>query len=295
MRTKAMMYLTLFFGVFCLSTSAIFVKLADAPSGITAFYRLFFTALMLLPALILSRDNRAALRQITGRQAAQIVAAGFLLAVHYVLWFESLSFTSVASSTVIVTLQPLFSIIWGYFFLGERYSKKALLGCLIAIGGCMIIGWGDMQVSGKALIGDLMAFAAAGVISGYFFIGQKVRAHIPVVPYSVAGFLSSAFFLALYSLACGSSFTGYSRSTWLAFLGIALIATIFGQFLFNVLLKWLPATFITMSILGESVGTCILAYFILHEAISLRQGVGIIVILGGLLLFFLQQNQKSKS
>ena len=292
MKSKPMMYLTLFFGVFCLSSSAIFVKLSDAPSSITAFYRLLFTAIMLLPALIFSKDNRDAMKAITRKQAAQILAAGFLLAVHYVLWFESLRFTSVASSTVLVTLQPLFSIVWGYFFFGERYSKTALMGCAIAIGGAMVIGWGDFRVSGMALLGDILAFAAAGVISGYFLIGQKVRSELPVVPYSIAGFLSSAFFLALYSAWSGYSFTGYSQNTWLAFLGIAFLATICGQFLFNVLLKWLPATFITMSILGESVGTCILAWFILHEVLSLRQLVGIVVILGGLLIFFMNQNKK---
>lgn len=292
MKSKPMMYLTLFFGVFCLSSSAIFVKLSSAPSSITAFYRLLFTAVMLLPALIFSRQNREALLGITKKQAMQILAAGFLLAVHYVLWFESLRYTSVASSTVLVTLQPLFSIVWGYLFFKERYSKTALMGCAIAIGGAMIIGWGDFRISGLALLGDIMAFAAAGVISGYFLIGQKVRSELPVVPYSIAGFLSSAFFLALYSMATGASFTGYDQNTWLAFLGIAFLATICGQFLFNVLLKWLPATFITMSILGESVGTCILAYFILHEALSLRQLVGIVVILGGLLIFFMNQNKK---
>lgn len=292
MKSKPMMYLTLFFGVFCLSSSAIFVKLSSAPSSITAFYRLLFTAIMLLPALVFSRQNREALLGITRKQAMQILAAGFLLAVHYVLWFESLRYTSVASSTVLVTLQPLFSIVWGYLFFKERYSKTALMGCAIAIGGAMIIGWGDFRISGLALLGDIMAFAAAGVISGYFLIGQKVRSELPVVPYSIAGFLSSAFFLALYSMATGASFTGYDQNTWLAFLGIAFLATICGQFLFNVLLKWLPATFITMSILGESVGTCILAYFILHEALNLRQLVGIVVILGGLLIFFMNQNKK---
>jgi len=292
MKSKPMMYLTLFFGVFCLSSSAIFVKLSTAPSSITAFYRLLFTAVMLLPVLIFSKTNRDALLGVTKKQAMQILAAGFLLAVHYVLWFESLRYTSVASSTVLVTLQPLFSIVWGYLFLKERYSKTALMGCAIAIGGAMIIGWGDFRISGLALLGDIMAFAAAGVISGYFLIGQKVRSELPVVPYSVAGFLSSAFFLALYSVATGASFTGYDQNTWLAFLGIAFVATICGQFLFNVLLKWLPATFITMSILGESVGTCILAWFILHEVLSLRQIVGIVVILGGLLIFFMNQNKK---
>lgn len=84
-----------------------------------------------------------------------------------------------------------------------------------------------------------------------------------------------------------SSFSGYPAATWMAFGGLALISTVFGQFIFNWLLKWIPATVISMSILGETIGTCILAYFILNEAISFQQGVGITTILIGLVLFFL--------
>jgi drug/metabolite transporter (DMT)-like permease len=73
--------------------------------------------------------------------------------------------------------------------------------------------------------------------------------------------------------------------------GIALIATILGQMVFNWLLKWLNASVISMSILGETVGTCILAYFILDEVISLQQCVGILIILTGLASFLIQQNK----
>lgn len=85
----------------------------------------------------------------------------------------------------------------------------------------------------------------------------------------------------------GNSFIGYPQAAWIAFGGLALISTVFGQFIFNWLLKWIPATVISMSILGETIGTCILAYFILNEAISFQQGVGITTILLGLILFFI--------
>ena len=83
----------------------------------------------------------------------------------------------------------------------------------------------------------------------------------------------------------------YSASTWWSLVGLAVIATIFGQTIFNWLLKWLSTTVISMSILGETIGTCILAYFILDEMISVQQGIGIVVILLGLALFLLQQRK----
>ena len=87
---------------------------------------------------------------------------------------------------------------------------------------------------------------------------------------------------------------GYSGETWLAFVGIALIATVGGQFVFNLLLKLLPASAVTMSILGEPVGTCILAYIFLHESISARQLLGIVTIIGGLSVYFLAPDFKKK-
>ncbi|PFK42884.1 EamA family transporter [Bacillus cereus] len=288
MKSPIFSYLVLFFGVFALSTSAIFVKLADAPAAITAFYRLFFATIMLLPFLLISKKNRNELYSLSKKQWGFGLLSGIFLAAHYVLWFESLHYTSVASSTVIVTLQPLFSMVGGYFLFKERFSKGAVLGCLIAIAGSIVIGWQDFQISGQALFGDILAFIAAGIITAYFFVGQHVRKKLSLVPYSVISYGSSALFLGMFSFSQKTSFVNYSAQTWWSFIGLALIATILGQTIFNWLLKWLSTTVISMSILGETIGTCVLAYFILEEVISLQQGIGIVLILIGLTLFLLQ-------
>lgn len=284
---KSKTYIVLLLGVAALSTSAIFVKLADAPSSVTAFYRLFFTALILLPFLFCNRKNREELCALGAKQISYVILSGILLAIHYVMWFESLRYTSVSSSTVLVSLQPLFSILWGLLFLQERIKLGAFAGCLIAILGCVVIGWGDFQVSKTALFGDALALVAAGVISLYFLIGQVVRKHTGVIPYSVLSYLSSSAFLLIYTLLGGYKLWGYPVTTWGAFCGLSLISTIGGQFVFNLLLKKVSATAVTMSILGEPVGTCILAYFILKETIVARQFAGIVMILLGLSIYFL--------
>lgn len=294
MKSRMIPYLALFFGVFSLSTSAIFVKMANAPPSVTAFFRLFFAALILLPFLLFNRRNRNELLSLSKRQWGFGLLSGLFLAIHYVLWFESLRYTSVASSTVIVTLQPLFSITGGYFLFKERFTKGAIIGCFIAIVGCFLIGWGDFRISSQALFGDMLAFIAAGVITAYFFVGRHVRQNLSVVPYSILGYGSSALFLAIYAFSQQASFVHYSLHTWGDFLGLALIATILGQMIFNWLLKWLSASVISMSILGETIGTCILAYFILNETISLQQGIGIVIILSGLALFLLQTKKSQE-
>ena len=292
--TNLKTYLILFGGVFALSTSAIFVKIADAPSAVIAFYRLLTAGLILFPFLILRRSSREEVKTISKKQWIQIISAGLFLALHYVMWFESLRFTSIASSTVIVCLQPLFSIALERFILNQRIKPMAMAGCLIALVGSVIIGFGDFQISGLSLFGDVLAFLAAGVIALYFFIGQSVRKEISAVAYSTLSYFSSAVVLLLYILLGGEPLTGFGRTTWLAFFGLALVSSIGGQFIFNLLLKKLPASAVTMSILGEPIGTCILAYIFLHEVIGLQQLLGIIFIIGGLSIYFFLPNLKKK-
>lgn len=286
MQSVVVQYALLGMGVLLLSTSAIFVKMAEAPSGIIAFYRLLFTLAFLVPALLARKKEREQLVHLNGRQLRLAVISGALLAVHWVMWFESLRYTSVASSTVLVSLQPLFSILFGALFLKERVSKWGMVGVFLAIFGSAIIGWGDFQVSGAAFWGDVLSFASAGVISLHFLFGQLLRKEMDVLPYTVVCYTASTVCLAIYALAAGQSFSGYSCQTWGCFLGLALFATVGGQCVFNLLLKYLTASAVTMGILGEPVGTIILAFFIFGESITLQQTAGMLLILGGLWLFF---------
>ena len=284
-------YVILALAVFFLSTSGIFAKVAQAPSGIIAFYRLLVAALALLPLLLCKKENREQLAILPRKQLHIGILSGFILAVHYVLWFESLKITSVASSVVLVTLQPLFTILGSYLLWQERCSRGAMVGCFLAIGGSIIIGLVDFAISWRAFLGDIMALVAAAVIAGYFLIGQQVRRSLGVIPYSVLGYSSGAFFLGIYSLACGDAFTGFDKLTWLCFLGLALVSTILGQLIFNWLLKWLSATVISMSILGETVGTCLLGYVLLGEVITMQQFIGIVCILCGIGIFLYQKDK----
>lgn len=287
---KRLSYVILFTAVFFLSTSAIFARLAQAPSGIIAFYRLLLAAAALLPWLLCHEDDRRQLLALPRRSLLLGVASGAVLSLHYVLWFESLKFTSVASSVVLVTLQPLFTILGSFVLWHERCGLAAACGCVLAIVGSIIIGWGDFAVSWRAFVGDVMALAAAAVIAGYFLIGQQVRRSLSAAAYSALGYGSGAVFLGLYSLLCGHSFTGYSVATWLDFAGLAFISTILGQLMFNWLLKWLPATVISMSILGETVGSCLLGYWFLQETVTGQQLTGIICILSGIAIFLYRKD-----
>ena len=276
-----------------MSTSAIFAKIAVAPSSVMAFYRLLIAAIVLTPFFLFRQKNRSEINTLQTKQWMQIISAGLFLALHYVLWFESLNFTSVASSTILVCLQPLFSLALERFVNRKKIKTTALTGCIIALCGCIIIGSGDLQISGKSLLGDILALVAAGVISLYFFVGENVRKDISAVTYSTLSYFFSAIILLIYIVSRNDSLRGYTVHTWLAFIGLAVISTIGGQFIFNLLLKRVPASAVTMSILGEPIGTCFLAYLILHEAVVLQQFIGISVIMFGMTVYFFFPDRKA--
>ncbi|MGK0577134.1 DMT family transporter [Macrococcus capreoli] len=286
--------LLLIVGVLALSSSAIFVKVVDAPVEVTAFYRMFIAFIIML-LMMIRRDYRSELRSLSNKAKIIMSVSGIVLAVHYLLWFESLQYTSVASSTVIVTLQPIFAVIGGYYIFRERYSIRALSGVLLAVIGCIVIGYNDLKLSGIALYGDLLAFIAALVITVYFYVGQYVRVSTSLVVYSILSYGSSALTLLLINILRGNNMLSFSATTWMAFIGLAVFATIMGQSLFNYLIKWLSTTVISMSILGEVVGTVILSYLFLGEFIRLSQLIGIGIILLGQVLFIIATNRDNES
>lgn len=287
-------YIFLFLGVLAVSTSAIFVKLSTAPAAIIATYRLVISTIIIFPVLLINKKYLLEIKNLKLKQWVAMVAAGLFLAIHYILWFESLRFTSVASSTVLVTMQPLFAFIGSYFLFGERLKKSAIFGGLLSIFGSCVIGWGDFQIGGTALIGDILALLGAAVITVHFLIGQHMRKKVSLITYVFICYLSSSLFLLGYSIILKYPLIDYPKSDWLWFFCLALISTILGQTILNWLIKWLNTSTISMSILGEPVGTCILAYFILKQVISYNQILGAVIILIGIGIFLLGQKTNTE-
>lgn len=276
-------YAALAIGVVSVSTSAILVKFSAAPSGVIAFYRLFFSVLLMLPLVLFKYGPE--LKRIGRRDWLYSAIAGIFLAFHFILWFESLRFTSVASSTVLVTLQPLFAFAGTYLFFKERFTVKAILSGVIAIGGSVLISWGDFRISGTALFGDLLALAACALVTAYLMFGQTVRKRLSLITYTFTVYSISAMTLLVYVIAAGESLGPYPASDWVCFILLALVPTLLGHTLFNWSLKWLSTSTISMAILFEPVGAAVLAYFLLGEFVAWYQAAGGMIVIGGIMLF----------
>ncbi|MGK7379399.1 DMT family transporter [Planococcus sp. 1R117A] len=276
-------FIPIIIGVFSVALSAIFVKMTSADSGVTAFYRMLFSILIMSPIFFMKYTHE--IKKLSKRDWIFTSIAGIFLAFHFILWFESLNYTSVASSTVLVTLQPLFAFAGTYFFFKEKISLKTLLSGMIAVLGSVLIGYGDFKVSGLALYGDILALIACALITAYLLFGQDVRKRLSLITYTFVVYSFSTITLFFYIVFKGESFGPYPASEWMWFLLLAIIPNLLGHTLFNWALKWVSTNVISIAILFEPVGAAVLAYFILGEVLSLSQIIGGSVVLAGIILF----------
>lgn len=276
----------LFIGIAAISFSAILVKWSAAPTSIVASHRLLITVLLMSPFLIKYWPE---MKRITTKSYIKLVWSGICLGLHFLLWMASLRYTSVASSTAILTLEPVVVMLGSYLVFRHKTSSGALIAMFIAIIGAMMIGWGDFRFSGDALLGDFLSFLGMIAVAIHMILGQGLRTHISAFVYSWWVFLIGGIVLLIYNLIAGYSLWNYGPSEWVLFLLLAIIPTLFGHLLFNWLLKYMQATTVSMSVIGEPLGATILAYYLLGETITWIQFAAGILLLIGVGLFIRQE------
>ncbi|NLY80120.1 MAG: DMT family transporter [Lysinibacillus sp.] len=276
-------YIPIIIGVISISFSAIFVKLANADSGVIAFYRMLFSVIIMTPLFL--KNHVHEIKLLGAKDWIFSSIAGIFLAFHFILWFESLNYTSVASSTVLVTMQPLFAFVGTYLFFQERISMQAILSGVIAIAGSVLISWGDFKVSVSALFGDVLALIACAFVTAYFLFGQDVRKRLSLITYTMVVYSISTVCLFIYILLKGESFGPYPFMTWVWFLLLAIVPNLLGHTLFNWSIKWVSTNVISVAVLFEPIGAAILASIIFGEELIATQIIGGIAVILGIMLF----------
>ncbi|HPT83760.1 MAG TPA: DMT family transporter [Limnochordia bacterium] len=290
MAKEKLITLVLAGGVAAISTSAVLIRLAEAPAPVTAFYRMFFAALCFLPLALRERTGK-----LTGSQLKLALGAGLMLALHFALWMTSLEHTSVASSVVLVTTQPLWVFLLSVLFLEEKPTPRMWLGLAVALGGSLLVTFTQGAGGESRLYGNVLAVAGAWAMACYFLLGRRLRRELPLALYSLLVYGSAAACLALFSLLRGLPFKGFPPLTWVMFAALALIPTVLGHNSLNWALKYLPATMVSVTILGEPLGASILAVFVLKEVPSPLEAFGSLVTLVGIYLVWQGKARPSAS
>lgn len=282
--------LVLGIGILAVSMSSIFIRFAqqEASSLVIAAFRLTLATLLILPVALTRYRHEIA--WITWRDLFWMALAGVFLALHFAAWITSLEYTTVASSVVLVSLSPVFVAIAAPLFLREAISGRALLGIIIALAGSGVVGLSDTctwpplrcaLAGGGRLpaLGNLLALLGAIMVAGYFLIGRRVRGRFSLPVYIAWVYGSAAGISLLIVAGAGLSLLGYRPETYLWMALIAIFPQLIGHSSFNWALRYLPTAVVTVTTLGEPIGSTILAYAILGETPGWIKLIG-----GGLIL-----------
>ena len=292
------------------STASIFIRYAQAyaPSLSIAAWRMVIATAVLVP-LALAR-HRADLAALSRRDLAVIGLSGALLALHFATWITSLAFTSVASSVVLVSIAPLFVALLSPILLHERISRPAALGIGLAFLGTLVIAANDVCTlptggmscpapgdlfGGDAVRGDLLALAGAAAIAGYMMIGRRLRERLELIPYITLSYGSAAVVLLLIVLVARQPLTGFPAPAYGWFLLLALIPQLVAHSTYNWALKYLPAALVSISLLGEPLGSTALALLLLGETPSGLKLAGAALILAGIVIATRRRTPRQES
>lgn len=291
--------LILFVGILAASTSSIFIRFAqqEASSLTIAAYRLILATLILLP--IAWRKCRDELSSLNKWQMGLITLSGVFLAFHFATWITSLEFTTVASSVVLVTTTPLWVGLLSPLFLRERLPASVAVGLGIALVGGILVGVSEACtlsaegiacppfsafLQGNSSWGNLLALSGAIFAAAYLMVGRRLRPSMSLLAYITTVYGVAALVLLVMALLSGDPVAGFSPGTYLFFLALAVFPQLLGHTSFNYSLKYLSAAYVSVALLGEPIGSTILALILLNETPTALEVVGGVVILLGIYL-----------
>ena len=294
---KSLPVLATFAGILFVSTASIIIRFAqaEASSLVIAAARLFVASLILVPLAVIK--YRQDYQSLSRSEVLKGILSGVFLALHFLSWIKSLELTSVASSVVLVTTTPLWVALLSPAVLHERLRKGLLFGLVIAVIGSVVVGLGQacrfeaggivcqpLAWNSQSLLGNILALLGAWMAAGYILMGRQLRKKLNTVSYTAFVYGVAALILVTLVVIRQEPVFSYSGTTYIWLLALGLIPQVMGHSLFNWALRYLSAAFVSLTLLGEPIGTIILALVLLKESPTLLEGVGAGLILIGIVV-----------
>jgi len=275
----------LILGGAAIGCSPIFVRVSEVGPLATAFWRL---ALALLPLLLMYGREPAVpgahRRPRKFREYAEVAAPGLFLAVDLATWHLSLHLTSVANSTLLVNVAPIFVTLFSWLVLGQRIRAGFLVGLAVSLIGIVVLKGGSRALGGGGITGDGLAVLAAAFYAGYILLLGRVRKTYATTIIMVWSTVSAAAFTGLLTWFAEPAVLPVTIAGWLTLIGLAWISQAAGQSLITFALAWVPATMSSLTLLVQPVIASLLAWLLLKEPLTGAQIAGGTIVLTGIVV-----------
>jgi drug/metabolite transporter (DMT)-like permease len=272
-------FILLIVGLLCIGWSAIFVKLAAVSGFASAFYRMAFASVAILP-LWLSRKK-------TGLDAKAIKTAifcGCLFAVDIAFWNTSILLSKAAISTLLANLAPVWVGLASIFIFKEKPKAIFWIGTAVAMFGVIVIVGIDKVYHTKLSVGNMLAIVSSMFYAAYLITTQKVRNALDTVSFTAISMFTSTLVLFVICMVSETKLTGYTHKSWLALIGLALISQLGGWLSINWALGHIKSTSASVTLLGQSVVTALIAVPVLGELLTWPEAFGAVIVLCGIYL-----------
>src|SRR5690625_2584016 len=257
-----------------------------------ANFRLLIAALIMSPLALTKYHNEFKL--ISPIDWLLIFIAGSFLAIHFSLWFHSLSLTSVTSSVIIVSLQPVFLLVLTALFFRDRLSPGTMISMVIVLIGLIVVLGTDANTNAQHFRGDLFALVGTLFITLYSIIGLRVRKRTSFVPFTFLIYTFGSVSLLLFNAFTVTPAIHYPNYYWILLIALAVVPTFLGHMMFNWSLKWVSASTISFGNACVPVVATVLAFIILKQTISISHWLGGAIAVFGLFLFVVSTSRKIK-
>ena len=259
------------------------------PISTLIFWRNLGGALIMAPFAIRSGE----LTDPKNRRLIAISAlAGVILAAHFLTFFASMRFTTVAAGTALAAFQPIFAALY-MKIRGARISTQSLGGMFLAFASLFLITGVDFTVSTRAFVGDLFGILCGALSAAYMIIGSGVQKSLPTSSYTTVCFSSCAVTTLLASWLTDSPLLHFPAIQWIYLLGLIVGAQFLGHTLFNMTLKRVSPVVVSLVVFFEVPVAAIIAWFWLHQRPSAGTIPGIIGLLVGCVIFVLRNKVDS--
>ena len=291
--SRSQIFIVVVIGIVGVCLSAIWIRLAiDAvvpqnKVGFSLFLaaaRMIFSAIVLLPTWKGFKP-----KEIKASAYRYAIAAGVCLAIHFATWITSLSYTSIAASTVLVTTNPIWVGLFSWWWYKEKLTIKSIVGIGIALLGGIIIAIADSSNGGNysnPILGDALALIGAIMSSLYIIFGsQAQRRGLNTSNYIAIAYSTAAVCLLTLPFFAGTNYIGYPQKIYLYICSMAVTSQLIGHSSLNWAVRWISPTLISLSLLFEPVLASLLGAIVFSEVPSIELLLGGLIILLGIAVF----------
>lgn len=272
-------YLLLFIGIFCISWSAILVKIADVSGIASGFYRLFFGTIAIIPIWLYYKKP---IKDLHGVKIA--IICGILFASDIALWNTSIMLSKASISTLLANLAPIWVGLAALFFMKEKTGKIFWVGTFIALAGVVVIVGSDQIFDTGLNLGNMLAIVASMFYGAYLLTVRKGRSTLDTFSFTAISMIVSTITLGIISLLSGVEMGGYETKSWLALIALGLVPQVVGWLTINQALGHISPTLASVSLLSQTVFTAIFSVPVLGELLTWNEILGAVVVLTGIYL-----------